>query len=52
MQTEDINLRGYEQEVQVVGLIVQVRQAVEQTTQMLEELAGTKGEGHAERHSL
>ena len=50
MQTADINFRGYEQEVQVVGDIVQVRQAVEHETQILEELEGTKGAGQAERH--
>ena len=50
MQADDISFSGYRHEVQVDGLIVQVRQAVEQVTQILDELLGTKGEGQAETH--
>ena len=49
-QAEDISFRGNMQDVQVEGELVQVRQAVEHDTQMLEELEGTRGAGQAETH--
>ena len=45
-----MSFKGKIQEVQVEGELVQVRQAVEQETQILEELEGTRGAGQAETH--